>query len=134
MSGYLLDTNIISDVIRNPDGPAARRIEQVGPKEIFTSIIVAAELRYGCAKKGSLKLVAKVEGILETIPVLPLDIPADAEYGGIRAELETAGQSIGMNDLLIATHAQTLGLTLVTDNTREFSRIRGLNVENWLER
>jgi tRNA(fMet)-specific endonuclease VapC len=134
LSGFLLDTNIISDVIRNPDGLAARRIEQVGPKEIFTSIIVAAELRYGCAKKGSSKLLAKVEGILETVPVLPLDIPADAEYGDIRAELEEAGQPIGMNDLLIAAQAHTLGLTLVTDNTREFSRIRGLNVENWLER
>ena len=134
MSGYLLDTNIISDVIRNPDGPAARRIEQVGPKDIFTSIIVASELRYGCAKKGSPELRTRVEAILETIPVLPLDIPADAEYGGIRAELETAGQSIGMNDLLIAAHAHALKLTLVTDNTREFSRIRGLKVENWLER
>jgi tRNA(fMet)-specific endonuclease VapC len=134
LSGYLLDTNIISDVIRSPDGPAARRIEQVGPKKIFTSIIVAAELRYACAKKGSPKLLAKVDGILETIPVLPLDIPADAKYGGIRAELEAAGQPIRMKDLLIASHAHALGLTLVTDNTREFSRIRGIIVENWLER
>ncbi|MDR1275892.1 MAG: type II toxin-antitoxin system VapC family toxin [Candidatus Accumulibacter sp.] len=134
MSGYLLDTNILSNVIRNPDGSAARRIEQFGPKEIFTSIIVAAELRYGCAKKGSPKLLARVEGILETIPVLPLDIPADAEYGGIRAELEAAGRLVGMNDLLIAAHAHALGLTLVTDNTREFARIRGLKLENWLER
>ncbi|NYT75421.1 type II toxin-antitoxin system VapC family toxin [Alcaligenaceae bacterium] len=134
MKGYLLDTNIISDVIRNPGGPAARRIEQVGAKVIFTSIVVASELRYGCAKKGSPKLLTKVEGILETIPVLPLDIPADVEYGGIRAELEAAGQPIGMNDLLIAAHAHALGLTLVTGNTREFSRIRGLHVENWLEK
>ncbi|MFT3815252.1 MAG: type II toxin-antitoxin system VapC family toxin [Acidovorax sp.] len=132
MSGYLLDTNIISDLIRNPSGSAARRIEEVGAKGICTSIIVAAELRYGCAKKGSPKLLAKVEGVLETIPVLPLDIPADAEYGGIRAELEAAGQPIGGNDLLIAAHAYALGLTLVTDNMREFTRIRGLKVENWL--
>ena len=134
MSGYLLDTNIISDVIRNPDGPAERRIEQVGPKDVFTSIIVASELRYGCAKKGSPKLLTRVEAILEIIPVLTLDIAADAEYGGIRAELEAAGQPIGMNDLLIAAHAHALKLTLVTDNTREFSRVRGLKVENWLER
>lgn len=80
MSGYLLDTNIIIDVIRNPDGPAAHRIEQVGAKDIFTSIIVASELRYGCAKKGSPKLLTKVEGILETIPVLPLDIPAELSW------------------------------------------------------
>lgn len=114
MSGYLLDTNIISDLIRNPDGLATHRIEQVGAKEIFTSIIVASELRYGHAKKGSPKLLTKVESI--------------------RAELEAAGQPIGMNDLLIAAHAHALGLTPVTDNTRKFSRIRGLNIENWLER
>ena len=134
MSGYLLDTNIISDLIRNPSGPAALRIEEVGPREICTSIVVAAELRYGCAKKGSAKLLAKVESVLKTIPVLPLDLPVDAAYGGIRAELEAAGQTIGMNDLLIGAHAHALGLTLVTDNTREFNRIRGLTVENWLGR
>ena len=132
MSGYLLDTNILSDLIRHPDGLVARRVEQVGQKEIFTSIIVAAELRYGCAKKGSSKLLERVQGLLETIPVLPLDMPTDAQYGLIRAELEAAGQPIGMNDLLIASHALALGLTLVTDNTSEFSRVRGLKVENWL--
>ena len=132
MSGYLLDTNILSDLIRHPDGLVARRVEQVGQKEIFTSIIVAAELRYGCAKKGSAKLLERVQGLLETIPVLSLDMPTDAQYGLIRAELEAAGQPIGMNDLLIASHALALGLTLVTDNTGEFSRVRGLKVENWL--
>jgi len=133
LNGYLLDTNIVSDLVRDPFGRAARRIEQVGHQSIFISIIVAGELRYGCAKKGSPKLLAKVESILETIPILPLDIPADTEYGGIRAELEAAGQIIGSNDLLIAAHAYALGLTLVTDNMREFTRIRGLRVENWLE-
>ena len=132
MSGYLLDTNILSDLIRHPGGLVARRVEQVGQKEIFTSIIVAAELRYGCAKKGSAKLLERVQGLLETIPVLSLDMPTDAQYGLIRAELEAAGQPIGMNDLLIASHALALGLTLVTDNTSEFSRVRGLKVENWL--
>jgi len=134
LNGYLLDTNIISDIIRNPFGPAARHVEEIDPKEICTSIVVAAELRYGCAKKGSAKLLARVESVLETVPVLPLDIPTDIKYGGIRAELESAGQTIGLNDLLIAAHACALDLTLVTDNTREFQRIRGLNLENWLER
>jgi tRNA(fMet)-specific endonuclease VapC len=134
LSGYLLDTNIISDLIRNPSGNAARHIEKVEAKDIFTSIIVAAELRYGCAKKGSPKLSEKVENLLSTIPVLPLETPVDTEYGRIRAELEATGQTIGMNDLLIAAQAYTLGVTLVTDNLREFSRIRGLKVENWLER
>lgn len=134
MSGYLLDTNIISDMIRNPSGQVANRIEQIDPKAVCTSIVVAAELRYGCAKKGSAKLLARVESLLATIPVLPLDVPADAEYGGIRAELEIAGQPIGANDLLIGAHAYALGLTLVTDNTKEFGRIRGLTIENWLDR
>jgi tRNA(fMet)-specific endonuclease VapC len=133
LSGYLLDTNILSDLIRNPAGPAARRIEQIDPKEICTSIIVAAELRYGCAKKSSATLRAKVQALLETIPVLPLDAPADSAYGAIRAALEAAGQTIGLNDLLIAAHAQALGLTLVTNNLREFNRIPGLRIENWLE-
>ena len=96
MSGYLLDTNIISDIIRNPAGLAARHIEQMDPKDICTSIVVAAELRYGCAKRGSAKLFAKVEAVLETIPVLPLDVPVDSEYGGIRSALEAAGQTIGL--------------------------------------
>jgi tRNA(fMet)-specific endonuclease VapC len=131
---YLLDTNIISDMIRNPDGSVARQIEKIGFKGICTSIIVAGELRYGCAKKGSVKLLARVEQLLKLIPVLPLDISAGDEYGGIRFELEAAGQPIGMNDLWIAAHAYALKFTLVTDNTREFKRIRGLKVENWLER
>lgn len=134
MSGYLLDTNIISDLIRNPSGAAASRIEQVGAKEMVTSMIVAAELRYGCVKKASPKLTAKVESLLATIPVLSLEMPVDMEYGRIRAELEAAGQTIGMNDLLIAAQALNLNLTLVTDNVREFGRINGLKVENWLER
>lgn len=133
-STYLLDTNIISDLIRNPAGAAAQRVAHIGAKAIFTSIVVAAELRYGCAKKGSPKLLAKVESLLAAIPVLPLDIPADVQYGAIRADLEAAGQTIGMNDLLIAAHAKALACTLVTDNTREFNRIRGLKCENWLER
>jgi tRNA(fMet)-specific endonuclease VapC len=132
LSRYLLDTNVISDLLRNPGGKAAQRIAEVGPEAICTSVIVAGELRYGCAKKGSARLLAAVEHLLATIPVLPLEAPADAEYGSIRAELEAAGRPIGANDLLIAAHACTLKATLVTANTAEFSRIRGLQLENWL--
>jgi len=131
LNRYLLDTNIISDLLRHPGGKAAKRVATVGHEAICTSIIVACELRYGCAKKGSARLLAAVEHLLESIPVLPLEVPADAEYGGIRAELEAAGRPIGSNDLLIAAHAYTLGATMVTANTAEFSRIRGLKVENW---
>lgn len=132
MTLYMLDTNIVSDLLRNPSSHAARRVAEVGPDAICVSIITAAELRYGCAKKGSAKLLAHVEAILESVQVLAFDVPADVEYGGIRAELEAAGKPIGPNDLLIAAHAYAAGATLVTDNTAEFTRIRGLKVENWI--
>jgi tRNA(fMet)-specific endonuclease VapC len=128
----MLDTNIISDLIRNPQGKAAKRVAKVGEDNICTSIIVAAELRYGCAKSGSERLLRAVEDLLGEIAVLPLDVPADAEYGGIRAELEKAGKPIGANDLLIAAHAYASGATIVTANADEFKRVRGLKVENWL--
>ena len=128
----MLDTNIISDMIRNPQGRVAEQIAKVGEENICTSIIVAAELRYGCAKKGSKRLLKAVEDILDDINVLPFDIPADTDYGTIRSELEAAGTPIGWNDLLIAAHACATGATIVTANVGEFKRIRGLNVENWL--
>jgi tRNA(fMet)-specific endonuclease VapC len=128
----MLDTNVISDLIRNPQGRAAKRIARVGEDNICTSIIVAAELRYGCAKSGSRRLLKAVEDLLGEINVLPFDVPADAEYGAIRSDLEAAGKPIGGNDLLIAAHAHATGATIVTANADEFKRIRGLNVENWL--
>jgi tRNA(fMet)-specific endonuclease VapC len=132
LTRYLLDTNIISDLIRNPQGRAAKRIAKVGEDNVCTSIIVAAELRYGCAKSGSKRLRKAVEDLLGEISVLPFDVPADAQYGAIRSELEAAGSPIGSNDLLIAAHASASGATIVTANADEFKRIRGLNVESWL--
>ena len=129
---YMLDTNIISDLIRNPGGKAAQRVALVGDKAVCTSIIVARELRYGCTKKASPRLLQRVDDVLNAIPVLPFDVPADVEYGAIRCELELAGQLIGGNGLLIAAHARALGLILVTANTREFCRVSDLQVENWL--
>lgn len=132
MTRYMLDTNIMSDLIRNPQGRAAKRIAEVGEDKICTSIIVAAELRYGCAKSGSKRLINAVEDLLGEISVLPFDVPADAEYGAIRSELEAGGTLIGSNDLLIAAHAHAIGATIVTANADEFKRVRGLKVENWL--
>jgi tRNA(fMet)-specific endonuclease VapC len=129
---YLLDTNIVSDLVRVPQGRAANRVRVVGDSAVCTSIIVAAELRYGAAKKGSARLTAQLEAVLQALPVLPFESPADATYGRLRAELERAGQPLGGNDLLIAAHAMTLGHTLVTDNEREFNRVTGLRCENWL--
>jgi tRNA(fMet)-specific endonuclease VapC len=128
----MLDTNIVSDLIRNPQGKVAKRIAKLGEDNICTSIIVAAELRYGCTKSGSKRLLKAVEDLLGEINVLPFEVPADTEYGGIRAKLEAAGKPIGGNDLLIAAHAYATGATIVTANTGEFKRIPGLNVENWL--
>ncbi len=130
---YLLDTNILADLVRNPQGRVAERIREVGETEVCTSIIVAAELRYGAAKKGSPRLYAQVEAILGALDVLPFEAPADAAYGRLRARLERAGQPIGANDLLIAAHTLALGHALVTANEREFARIDDLRRENWLQ-
>jgi tRNA(fMet)-specific endonuclease VapC len=128
----MLDTNIISDLIRNPQGRAAKRIAKVGEENICTGIIVAAELYYGCAKSRSKSLLKAVEDLLGEMNVLPFDVPTDAEYGRIRSGLEDAGKPIGSNDLMIAAHAYATGATIVTANANEFKRIRGLKVENWL--
>ena len=132
MTRYMLDTNILSDLIKNPQGRVARRIAKVGEDSVCTSIIVAAELRYGCAKSGSAKLRKAVEDLLGEIDVLPFEAPADADYGAIRASLESAGTPIGGNDLLIAAHAKALGATIVTANREEFRRVRDVKVENWM--
>jgi len=128
----MLDTNIISDLIRNPQGRAAKRIAKVGEENICTSIVVAAELHYGCAKSRSKSLLKAVEDLLGEMNVLPFDVPADAQYGRIRSALEGAGKPIGSDDLMIAAHAYATGATIVTANTNEFKRVRGLKVENWL--
>jgi tRNA(fMet)-specific endonuclease VapC len=129
---YLLDTNIVSDLVRRPQGRIAQHIREVGEAQVCTSVIVAAELRYGAAKKGSQRLTAQLEAVLGALDVLPFEAPADEAYGLIRARLERAGQPIGANDLLIAAHAVALGCVLVTDNESEFGRIEGLPRENWL--
>ena len=129
---YLLDTNIISDLIRNPRGRVSERLGEIPNDAIATSIVVAAELRYGVARRRSRSLQRKVEDVLSAFAVLPLGQPADVAYGDIRARLEAAGTPVDNHDMLIAAHALSLDCTLVTDNVREFSRIDGLAVENWL--
>ncbi len=129
----LLDTNIVSDLIRNPHGRVTDRIRNVGEAQVATSIIVAAELRFGAAKKGSARLTAQVEAVLGAIEVLPFEEPADHVYGMLRARLEHKGQTIGGNDLLIAAQAICHGFTLVTANEREFAMVDNLPCENWLK-
>jgi tRNA(fMet)-specific endonuclease VapC len=128
---FLLDTNALSEVIRKPQGRAAQRMTRVGERNVCTSIIVAAELRYGVAKRRSPQLAARVEAVLAAIDIEAFKKPADAIYATIRARLEAAGRPIGGNDFLIAAHALALGCTLVTSNEREFGRVEGLAVESW---
>ncbi len=129
---FLLDTNIVSDLVRNPGGRAASRIAEIGEAMVCTSIIVAAELRYGAAGRNSARLTVQLEAVFGALEILPLEAQADAVYGELRASLERAGRLIGPNDLLIAAQAVALGLAIVTDNEREFSRIEALPIENWL--
>ena len=129
---FLLDTNIVSDLVRHPQGRAAAKIAELGEDAVATSIIVAAELRYGAAKIASARLASQLEAVLGALEVIPFEAPADAAYGAARVALEAAGTPIGGNDLLIAAQALALDMTVVTDNDREFTRVDGLKVENWL--
>jgi tRNA(fMet)-specific endonuclease VapC len=130
---YLLHTNIISALARDPQGEVLRRMKKKLPATACTSIIVAAEIQYGLSKGVSARLRDQVNAIMASIDILPLETPAEHHYGEIRAHLQRLGQPIGFNDLLIAAHARALGLTLVTANTREFARVPALKLENWLE-
>lgn len=128
---YLLDTTAVSDLVRHPQGRVAARIAETGEAAVATSIICAAELRFGAAKKGSPRLSSQLEAVLGALDVIDFKAPADAVYGQLRAGLELAGTPVGANDLLIAAHALALNRVLVTDNGREFARVSGLAVENW---
>lgn len=129
---YLLDTNIVSALVRDPAGPVTEHVRRVGESAVCTSIVVAAELRYDAARRASPRLTAQVEAVLGALDVLPLEAPADVAYGELRSRLERKGQMIGGNDLLIAAQAVVLECTVVTDNVGEFGRIDELVIENWL--
>jgi tRNA(fMet)-specific endonuclease VapC len=116
LTRFLLDTNILSDLVRNPQGRVAARIAAVGDEAVCTSIIVAAELRFGAAKRGSARLTTQLEGILSVIDVQPFEAPADDAYARLRAQLEAAGSPIGANGMLIAAHALAIDCTVVTYN------------------
>lgn len=131
MIEYLLDTNIVSRIVREPLGALRQRAERVGFHRIGISVIVAAELRFGCIKRRSARLAHDTEALLGALAILPIEIPADEHYGRLRAELERRGTPIGANDMLIAAHALALDCTLVTANEREFRRVPNLRVENW---
>lgn len=129
---YLLDTNIVSHMIRDPQGSVLKHLESIDPNTVCTSIVVAAEISFGLKKKASERLIKQARQILSVMDILPLEAPVDEHYGDIRAYLSQKGMPIGGNDLFIAAHARSLNLILVTDNTREFSRVPGLKLENWI--
>ena len=129
---YLLDTNVLSDLVRRPHGPVAARIADIGEDRVHTSIVVACELRYGAAKRGSRKLTRQVEAVLGAIKILALDAGVDRHYAAIRTALEKVDTPIGANDMLIAAQARARHAVCVTANVAEFVRVPGLKVENWL--
>lgn len=132
MTRFLLDTNIVSELAMRPMGVVANKARRFERDALCTSIIVAAEIRFGLDKRGSPALAERVTLVLEALDILPFEASADREYGRIRAALEARGEPIGANDLLIAAHVLALGYSLVTLNVREFERVPGLQVTNWL--
>jgi tRNA(fMet)-specific endonuclease VapC len=133
---YLLDTNILSDMMRNPTGLAAQQFRATRSKsdttDIRTSVIVQCELLFGLRRRTHPRWQTHYELLLQSVTVMPFDAEVAAHYANLRTVLEQAGTPIGPNDTFIAAHALALGATLVTADT-EFSRVPGLQVENWLQ-
>jgi tRNA(fMet)-specific endonuclease VapC len=130
---YLLDTNICIYIQRQKPGEVLRRFQELKPGDAAISVITWGELLYGAEKSRQREEVLQLLEELKTfIPVLPMPENAGKAYGAIRASLETQGMPIGNNDLWIAAHAKTAGLTIVTNNEREFQRVKGLMVQNWV--
>lgn len=129
---YLLDTNICIYIQRERPASLLKRFRKLKPGEAAISVVTWGELRFGAAKSRERERVAAaLDEFVAAVPVLDMDPSVGAIYGELRAALERAGRPIGNNDLWIAAHARALGLTLVTNNRREFDRVPRLKVENW---
>jgi tRNA(fMet)-specific endonuclease VapC len=129
---WLLDTNVISNAVRYHSGNAARMMRDAPDGTVGTSIVVTAELRFGYARSPSARLEQQVEALLEGLEIVGWDEPCDRVYAALRSDLERRGALIGPMDMMIAAHALALDAVLVTDNEREFRRVAGLKVENWI--
>ena len=127
----MLDTNVVSEIMRDPHGFPRARIAELGADGLAISVIVAAELRYSAVKRGSDRLERQIDSAIAKLMVAPFEPPADREYARLRDHLRRAGQPIGPNDLLIAAHALALGLPLVTANVAEFEPVPGLRLIRW---
>jgi len=128
---YLLDTDTVSFALRG-QGEVAAQIRTRKPSELCISAITVAELRFGADRRGSRKLHGLIDAFAAAIEVVPFDELAATEFGRIGSVLAERGTPIGDFDVLIAAHAVALRCTLVTNNTRHFSRVSGLSVENWI--
>ena len=130
---YLLDTSPCIEILRNTQSPVRDRFEQHNPSEIYLCSVVIAELLYGARKSAQVaKNLSLVRGFCAPFVSLPFDDRCAEHYGMIRADLERIGMRIGANDLFIASIAKSYDLILVTHNTDEFSRVAGLQLEDWL--
>jgi len=131
---YLLDTNICIYIAKRRPPCVLSRLERLRPGDVGMSSVTYLELVYGAWKSQQAAAnLARLEELRGIIPVQPLDVGAARDYARIRTDLEKRGSPIGAYDLLIAAHALSLGLILVTNNVREFARIHGLRLENWAE-
>jgi tRNA(fMet)-specific endonuclease VapC len=129
---YLLDTNVCVDYLTGRYPRVVTRFQRMSPDDLGLSSVVVAELRYGADHSARRRANhARIDVLIAEIECLPFDLPAAATYGRVRAFLESRGTRIGPNDMLIAAHALSRGLTVVTDNLAEFRRVKGLKVESW---
>jgi tRNA(fMet)-specific endonuclease VapC len=129
----LLDTNICIYIINAKPPQVLAHFHQFRLGEVGISSVVAAELAYGVAKSASARNRSALEMFLAPLEIMPFDENAVWSYGTLRADLERLGQTIGALDTMIAAHALSLDATLVTNNQREFSRVTGLRLENWVD-
>ena len=128
---YLLDTNTVSFHIRESSAPLRRRLLRVEASQVALSVVTEMEIRYGLARNPKLRIADLIEEFLAGITILPLDSGVAGTYARVRAQLEAKGKPVGPLDLMIGAHALSLDATLVTNNVREFRRIRGLRVQDW---
>jgi tRNA(fMet)-specific endonuclease VapC len=131
MPRYMLDTDSVSFSLRG-HGRVATRLLEHRPSELCMSSITLAELRFGAEARHSRKLHRLISTFVEAVTVVSFDRPAADHFAGVAASLARRGEPIGTFDTLMAAHAMSLGLTLVTNNSKHFERVAGLKTENWL--
>ncbi|HEX6804013.1 MAG TPA: type II toxin-antitoxin system VapC family toxin [Terriglobales bacterium] len=129
---FLLDTNICIYIRQKKPADLLRRFERLRPGEAAISIITYGELLYGAEKSAHRwEALERIRSFVQLVPALPIPEDAAQAYGKIRADLESRGEIIGNNDLWIASHAMAARYVLVTNNAKEFQRVRGLKIQNW---